>query len=196
MTDLTEINCEDLESHPGAPMNAAEVKAWFVREVLPLEADLMQFLHHNWRNKSDIADLRQDVYARVFESAHREIPTHARLFVFTTAKNVLINRVRRERIVAFDAVADVDALGLAMDAPGPERIAIARDELRRLHAALDQLQPRPREAVILGRIEGMTGRQIAAHLRISEAAVSKLIDGGIRALANILYGDPSNRNGA
>src|SRR5690348_8212497 len=29
-----------------------DVSAWFVREVLPLEAILMQFLHHNWRNAS------------------------------------------------------------------------------------------------------------------------------------------------
>ena len=44
--------------HPDAAMTASEVDAWFGREVLPLEAALMQFLQHNWRNKADIADLR------------------------------------------------------------------------------------------------------------------------------------------
>jgi RNA polymerase sigma factor (sigma-70 family) len=191
MTDITEISRED--SHPGAPMNASEVRAWFVREVLPLEADLMQFLHHNWRNKSDIADLRQDIYVRIFENARREIPARPRHFVFTVARNLLIDRVRREHIVPFDAVADVDALGFAMETPAPDRAVIARDELRRLRAALDRLASRQREAVVLRRIEGLTGRQIAAHMGISEAAVSKLIDNGIRALADILYSDPEDR---
>lgn len=193
MTDITETNREGSKSHAGAAMTAPEVRAWFVREVLPLEADLMQYLHHNWRNQSDIADLRQDVYVRVLEGAKREIPERARLFVFTTARNLLIDRVRRERIIPFDAVADADALGLAMDAPGPERTTLARDELRRLQTALDQLPERPREAVVMRRVEGLTGREIAARMGISEAAVSKHIDAGIRALADILYGEPADK---
>ena len=193
VTDLTETGRDELEPAAGAPMNASEARAWFVREVLPLEADLMQFLHHNWRNKSDIADLRQDIYVRILESAKREIPLRARHFVFTVARNLLIDRVRREHIIPFDAVADADALGLAMDIPGPDRAVIARDELRRLRAALDRLAPRPREAVVLRRIEGMTGKQIATRMGISEAAVSKMIDNGIRTLADILYSEPEDK---
>ena len=45
---------------------AAEVNAWFGREVLPLEAALMEFLQHNWRNQSDVYDFRQEVYVRVY----------------------------------------------------------------------------------------------------------------------------------
>ena len=57
-----------------ATMAASDVKHWFVREVLPLEAMLMHFLHQNWRNKVEIEDLRQDVYTHVLEAARREIP--------------------------------------------------------------------------------------------------------------------------
>ena len=118
MADITDTSRDDTPLRPSTVMTAPEVRAWFVREVLPLEADLMQYLHHNWRNQSDIADLRQDVYVRVLEGAKRKIPERARQFVFTTARNLLVDRVRRERIVPFDAVADADALGLEMDAPG------------------------------------------------------------------------------
>ena len=81
-------------------------------------------------------------------------------FVFATARNLLIDRVRREQVVPIEAVADLDALDIAIDAPGPDRNAMARDELRRLHAALDQLPPRCRE-VVVKRIEGLTRREIA-----------------------------------
>ena len=172
-------------------MTAPDVKAWFVREVLPLEAALMQFLHHNWRKPGDIADLRQEVYARVCEVARKQIPQPTKPFVFTIARNLLNDRVRREQIVPIDAVSDLDALGIALDAPGPERTVMAREELRRLQSALDRLPARCREVVVLARIDGLSGREIAQRMGISDSAVSQQLDNGMRALADALYGDAS-----
>ncbi|HEV2561630.1 MAG TPA: sigma-70 family RNA polymerase sigma factor [Rhizomicrobium sp.] len=170
-------------------MTASELEDWFVRKVLPLEAALMQFLQHNWHNKSEVADLRQDVYERVCEAAQLQIPEQTKAFVFRTARNLLIDRVRREQVVPIDAAADIDALNVAIETPGPERNAIARDELRRLQAALDRLPPRCREAIVLGRIEGLSGQEIAARMGISEGVVSRHLARGIHALAHMLYGE-------
>jgi RNA polymerase sigma factor (sigma-70 family) len=170
-------------------MTASGLEDWFVREVLPLEAALMQFLQHNWHNKSEVADLRQDVYERVCEAAQLQIPEQTKAFVFRTARNLLIDRVRREQVVPIDAAADIDALNIAIEAPGPERNAIARDELRRLQAALDRLPPRCREAIVLGRIEGLSGQEIATRMGISEGVVSRHLARGIHALAHMLYGE-------
>ena len=74
MVDRLDTTREGAERASGAVMTASEVEAWFVREVLPLEAALMQYLQHNWRNKSDIDDLRQDVYVRVYEAARSKFP--------------------------------------------------------------------------------------------------------------------------
>ena len=175
-----------------AAMKSSELEAWFVREVLPLESELMQFLQHNWRNRSDIADLRQDIYERVCEAATRQIPNQPRAFLFRTARNLLIDRVRHEHIVPIEAVTDLESLNVALDAPGPERQAMARSELRRVQAALDRLPPRCREAVMLGRLHGLSGYEIARRMGISEAAVSVHLDNGIRALADILYTDPAD----
>ena len=130
MTEITETGLDDVDPRiQGAVITAPEVDAWFEREVLPLEAALMQFLQHNWRNKNDIADLRQDIYVRVYEAALKEIPASAKAFVFATARNLLITRMRREQVVPFEAVSDFDALGTAIDEPGPDSTIIARDEL-------------------------------------------------------------------
>lgn len=178
--------------HASATALAFDLKAWFVREMLPLEAALMQFLQHNWRNQNDIADLRQEVYLRVCEAAMKEAPAQPRQFLFTTARNLLIDRVRREQVVSIESVTDLDALDIALDAPGPERSVIARDELRRLQAALDRLAPRCREVIVMGRIEGLSGREIAARLGVAECTVSEHLAKGMRALANILYSAPKD----
>jgi RNA polymerase sigma factor (sigma-70 family) len=192
MAEIPETTGEDAKwRSPDAMLSAAQLEIWFVREVLPLEAELMQFLNHNWRNQSDIADLRQDVYERVCEAARKQIPEQTRAFVFRTARNLLINRVRREHIVPIEAVADMDAFGMAMDVPGPERNLAARDELRRLQTALDRLPPRCREAIVLGRIDGLSGHEIAARMGVTPGVVSRHLAHGLYVLADILYGERS-----
>ncbi|HEV2563227.1 MAG TPA: RNA polymerase sigma factor [Rhizomicrobium sp.] len=193
MVEATDTGREDAgPRHAGVGVIAAEICDWFVREVLPLEAALTQFLQHNWRNRGDIEDLLQEVYMRIFEAAQTQIPERPKAFVFTTARNLLIDRVRREQIIPIEAVADLDALNVAMDAPGPDRNAIARDELRRLQAALDRLPPRCRQAVILRQVDGLSRKQIASRMGIGEETVKEYLAEGVCALADMLYGETAN----
>jgi RNA polymerase sigma factor (sigma-70 family) len=179
----------------GNAMTAAEMREWFVSKVLPLESALMQFLQHNWRNVSDVEDLLQDVYVRVCEAALKQQPDSPRAFVFTTARNLLIDHVRHARVIPIEIADDLDAYGIADDEPGPERSAGAREELRRLSAALDRLPPRCREVVVLRRIEGMSRAQIASRLGIAESTVAEHLAKGMSTLADILYSEPRGETG-
>jgi len=175
-----------------ARMSTPGLRAWFVREVVPLEPELMKYLSHNWRNRSDIVDLRQEVYARVFDAARTQIPERTRQFVFATARNLLIDRVLHEQVVPIEAVADLEALDIAKDTPDPERSVIAREELRRLQVALDALPPRCREAIVLRKIENLSIREIVQRMGVSENTVKMHLSNGVRALTEALYGQTSN----
>ena len=174
----------------GAGMTAPDLEAWFIREILPLEASLMQFLRHNWRNRSDVEDLRQEIYVRICEAAEKETPRSPRSLMFAIARNLLIDLVRKEQVVPIVAVADLDLLEIELDAPSPDRSAIAKDELRRLQDALDKLPPRHREAVVLGRIEGLSGREIAARMGIAENTASEHLKLGMHALTDLYLREP------
>jgi RNA polymerase sigma-70 factor (ECF subfamily) len=171
----------------GEGPSTAEVKAWFVREVLPLEAMLVQFLRKAGRNAGDVEDLRQEVYMRLYETARREIPEHTRPLLFRIARHLLIDRARREQVVSIEAVENLENLNLAIDEPGPDRAVIAREELRRMQAALDQLPRRFRTAVVMRKVQGLSTREIALRLGIAEKTVEKHLTEGVRALASILY---------
>ncbi|HVP86114.1 MAG TPA: RNA polymerase sigma factor [Rhizomicrobium sp.] len=160
--------------------------AWFAREILPLEASLMQFLQHNWRHKAEIADLRQEVYTRVYESALQRIPEKPKHFLFATARNLLIDRARQARVIPIDAASDLETLDPASDTPGPDQIVMARDELRRLQAALEKLSPRCREAVVLARIQGLSRREIAQRMGVTEGTAAQYLADGICALVEHL----------
>lgn len=173
----------------------AELHAWFVREVLPLEATLTTFLRHNWRNRADISDLLQDIYVRVYDTARTALPTSTRAFVFSIARNLLIDRVRHERVISLQAVEDLEALNIAADAPGPDAYTMAREELRRVQAALEHLPPRSRETIVLFQIHGLSRHEIAVRMGITEKTVTWHLNTGMRALADLLYGKSKNLRG-
>jgi RNA polymerase sigma factor (sigma-70 family) len=162
---------------------------WFVREVLPLEAILVRYLRRNWRNASDITDLRQEIYTRIFDAARHQIPDEPERFLMVTARNLIIDLVKHEQIVSIEAVADLETLEIPADAAGPERTVMARDELRRLRTALDRLPRRARQAFILAFLEDLSAKEIAARMGVSRRVASKYLTNGLRALTNMLYGE-------
>ena len=151
----------------------------------------MHYLHQNWRNKNDIEDLRQEIYARVCEAAQTQIPEKTKPFLFTTARNLLVDRIRRSQVVPIEVVSDLDALEVAIDAPGPERSVIARDVLRRLQSALDQLPAECREVILFRRIEGLSRPEIATRLGITERMVSEHLTQGMAILTRLYLRDPA-----
>jgi len=175
----------------GAGAAVSDLKGWFLREVLPLESALIQFLRRSGRSKSEVDDLCQDVYVRVFEAAQKQLPHPVRPFVFTVARNLLIDHVRKSQVVPIDTVAELDVLDVAFDGPGADRTVMAREELRRLQAALDHLPERCREAVVMRKVEGLSRREIARRMGITEFTVNAHLTHGVRVLADIVHGDPA-----
>ncbi|TDP62092.1 RNA polymerase sigma factor [Roseateles toxinivorans] len=164
-------------------MTQDELSAWFVDQVLPLEGVLERYLRRNWRDGDEIADLRQEVYARVFDGCAQGQPDSAQAFVLSTARNLLIDRARRAQIVDIETFADMNALAPTLDELSPERHLAARSELRLLQRALDLLPARCREVVELRKVEGLSQREVAARMGISEDTVEKQVSKGVRALA-------------
>lgn len=179
----------------GAMAAARDINAWFAREILPLEPSLLKFLRRSWRNENDIRDLCQDIYVEVYEAARSEYPKSPGAFLFSVARHAVIDRSRRAQIVAIEAVADLETLGVVVDEPGPDQAIIGRQELRRLQTSLEKLPQRWREALVLRKIEGLTRPQIAQRMGIAERTVSQHLSSAIVALANIFYADPPDEGG-
>ena len=96
-------------------------------------------------------------------------------------------------MVPLETVESIEAMGVAAEAPGAEENLIAREELRRVQAALDVLPPRSREAIILRQVNGLSRREIAARMGIAEQTVKWHLNAGVRALADVFYGNPERQ---
>ena len=55
-----------------------ELDRWFVHEVLVHEEALMRFLQRHWPHRDELPDLRQELYARIYEAGAKSRPTQPR----------------------------------------------------------------------------------------------------------------------
>lgn len=109
--------------------------------------------------------------------------------MLTTARNLLIDRVRRERVVPIETMADLEVLGAVSNEVGADRALIAHDALAKLQAALDKLPAHCREAILLRKVDGLSRREIAERMGVTERTVNRHIAEGMRALADMLYSE-------
>lgn len=169
---------------------------WFKREIVVHEAALVRFLNRAWPNRDEIHDLRQEVYARVYEAAAKMRPaTSPKTFLFQTARHLLIDRVRRSRIVSIEGVPDLDALNVLVDDVSPERRVRARQELNLLARAFARLAPKCREVMWMRRVEQLSQKEVASRLGISESSVEKHVIKGTRQLADAVFGGDASMSG-
>lgn len=159
---------------------------WFTEQILSHEVSLTRYLNRVWPNRSEIPDLRQDIYVRVYESARDSRPASPRAFLFATARNLLTDHIRRSRVVSMET--DEAALDALVDEVSPERQVGARQELQSLALAFDSLSDKCRSVVWLRRIEGLSQRQTAERLGLREVAVESQLARGMRFLARAVFG--------
>ena len=165
-----------------------ELDNWFIREILVHEAALARYLARCWRHRDELVDLRQEVYARVYEAAGRSLPTQPKAFLFATARHLITDRLRRVRVVSIEPMGDFEPSHVLIDEVSPERWSGGRQMLARIADAFDRLPDRCREVVWLRRVEELSQKEVAVRLGISEKTVEKHIAKGMRLLAGHMYG--------
>lgn len=165
---------------------------WFADEILVHEAALLRYLTRVWPRREEIHDLRQEVYVKVYEAAIKARPRSAKSFLFTTARHLLTDRLRRARIVSIEVAGDPDVFSVLVDEISPEQETSGRQELKRLAEAFDRLPDRCRAVVWLRRVQSFSQKEVAARLGISEKTVEKQLAKGARLIADHMYGGDSS----
>ncbi len=159
-----------------SPQNP-EQSRWFAEEVLPHEAKLRAWLRGRFPAVTDVDDLVQEAYARLME-AHATGPIACpRALLFVTARNLALNHLRHQRVERPEGAAEIDALSVADERVGaPEAMAQAED-FQVLIRAIQALPERCRQIVTLRKIYGLSQKEVAERLGVSEHTVEA--QGGI-----------------
>jgi len=166
------------------PMPPADQTVWFAESVQPHEPALRAFLSRRFSSLPDHDDLVQETYARLLRVSDPQRLGHVRAFLFTTARNVAIDHVRRTRRTPVDPLGDTTEFSLLESEPGAaDRLDHAQRHEAML-AALATLPERCREVMLLRYVDGFSAPEIAVHLGLAAATVRVHLMKGVRDCAH------------
>jgi RNA polymerase sigma factor (sigma-70 family) len=157
---------------------------WVAHNILPIEREVRSWLRLRMRSLSaaDIDDVIQESYARLWTLELSAI-ANPRAYFYQIARNLVHQRLRRARVVPMELMGEIDDLGVISDEPGPERGLSARQELDRLMSVVARLPPQCRRAFELRKFDGLSQREVAQRMGVSEGTVEKHL---AKALAFVL----------
>ncbi len=125
-------------------------------------------------------ELVQESYLILTRTAAEQAIEQPRGFLYRTAGNLALDHLRHNKVVARHA-----ELESGNDEPEASSLsieqAVSREQWQALlRQAIDELPPRCRDAFILHKVQGLSYRETAARLSISESAVEKHIIKGLQ----------------
>jgi RNA polymerase sigma factor (sigma-70 family) len=161
-----------------------ERTSWIARNVLPHESAIRAWLKRNRIFDLDVDDIVQEMYARIVSLESFEAITDPKRYAFQVANSIVIDHARRSRIVSIFSIGNVEDLGLASTELDPEEKASFDDEIKQIASVIGTLPERTREVLLLRRVAGLSQRQTAERLAISEKTVEKHMARGVLMLAN------------
>lgn len=171
---------------PLAETSPFDLDRWFREEVAVHEPALRAYIRRAFPVVTDQDNLVQETFVRMVQARRTGSVDHPRGYLFTTARNLALELMRRRKIISFESLAEIEALPISTDEPGvPEKVGLKFD-LELLTQAIQSLPERCRAVLTLRKIEGLSQREIAARLGIAEHTVEAQVANGMRRCAQYL----------
>jgi RNA polymerase sigma-70 factor (ECF subfamily) len=168
------------------PPQDPETARWFAEEVRPHESELRAYLRSKFSAHLDIDDLIQETYARLLQAREQTPLRSPKAYLFTAARNAALDFFRRRKIVAIDGLAELELLPVFEDRPGVAEAVCHDQELQMLAEAIQALPERCRRVLTLRKLHGLSHREIARQLGISENTVNAQVAVGVLRLRDYL----------
>ncbi len=159
---------------------------WVGREILPHERDLRGWLRRRLVPADDVEDIVQECYCRLAQLRSIEEIDSPRAYLFTMARNLAHRQRRHARVVRIESISAAETDELACDIPLPDRVAVARQEVDRVQRAIATLSDRARRIFVMRRVEGLSQKEIAAALGVTETIVENDASRSLRAIVRQL----------
>ena len=148
-------------------------------------APLRRYLSRMLGNPSEAQDVAHDAYIRIYPSVTENTAQRPEALLYTTARRLAINRLRRRSIAPF-ATEAVNEDTAASSQPNVADQVMARQELSDLEKAIANLPGGCRTVLLLRKVELLSHREISERLGIAVSTVEKQHARALRLLRQAL----------
>ena len=162
------------------PQSETNKSSWFVDEVLPYEPGLRRWINSRFSAIRDVDDLIQETFSRILKIHESGPIPNPQAFLFVVSRNLAINKLKRLGLESDPEAEKLDPLVLADEMAGPFESTARQEEIDQLVTAIQSLPDRCRRVMTLKKIYGLTQKEVAAKLGISEHTVEAQIGIGMR----------------
>ena len=150
------------------PPSPRDFASLYRSTVEPLRRHLARILG----NRTEAQDIAHDAYLRVYPILEQKAAQKPEALLYTTARRLAFNRLKRRRIAPFAPEPPQPEL-TASGAPGVVQQVMARQELQQLEQAIAQLPEGCRAVLLLRKVELLSHQEIADRLGIAVSTVEK-----------------------
>jgi len=179
---LTSASAEPAAASPAASGDAVAWSPPSWDEVVREHGDRVYRLAYRLTgNQHDAEDLTQETFIRVFRSLASYQPGTFEGWLHRITTNLFLDMARRRARVRMEGLPE-DADRIAGGDPSPEQVYASNHLDPELQAALDELHPDFRAAVVLCDVEGLSYEEIGATLGVKLGTVRSRIHRGRQAL--------------
>ena len=163
---------------------AGEVEA-FRELVAEMERPLLYFCTKLLGSEDTALDVLQQAWLRVFRTISRlEQPEHLRAWLYQIVRGLAVDQLRKQASVQRLEQEYAEQNPEAAEEPGFDS-----DDAAAIHRALDHLEPRLREVVVLHFLEDLPVGEVAAIVDCPTGTVKSRLYYGKRALRDLLRGE-------
>jgi RNA polymerase sigma-70 factor (ECF subfamily) len=163
-----------------------EVIDWLTIHFLPHEAELRRMLRRVCMNSEEIDDVIQETSYKILVMTDLGQIRNPKAFVFRTAKNIVLDRIRRDAVVSIETMANLDELEIADTAPSPDRVIFAREELKWVFGLIGNLPDRCKSVFRARRVHGMSQNETAATLGLTDSVVEHEMMRAMRLMSDMI----------
>lgn len=167
------------------PQNPEQAR-WFAEEVQPCERPLRSYLRQSLPCAADVDDTVQDCYVRLLRQQEKGKVRSTKPLLFAIARNAVRDFFTRRARVNLVPITENIVLPVLEDEVGVLESLCHEQELALLAEAIHALPERCREVMLLRKVKGLSQREIAELLGISEHTVENQAVKGARRCADYL----------